>query len=134
MRAAVVLALLAGMASGCGTGDDRRQARDVVERFYAAVRADRAQEACSLVSPGLAAAIESQTGQSCEGVITRLHYEGGPAVVEAQVFITNAKVDLEGGESAFLDRGPAGWRLTALACRPEGGDPEKRPMDCEAQA
>ena len=132
MRAVVALGL-AALLGGCGTQDDRNQARQVVERFYDAVRHDRGGEACDLVTPGLADAIESQTEQSCEGVITRFDYEGG-AVENVQVFITNAKVDLNGGESAFLDRGVAGWRLTAIGCIPEGDEPLDKPMDCQADS
>jgi hypothetical protein len=132
MRWPLVLALALTMA-GCGTNDDRNQARQVVERFYDAVRHDRGDEACDLITPGLADAIESQTEQSCEGVITRLDYEGG-GVEDVQVFITTAKVDLNRGESAFLDRGVAGWRLTAIGCIAEGDEPLDKPMDCQAES
>jgi hypothetical protein len=130
-RSAIVV-LLAVLA-GCGTSDDRDQARGVVERFYDAVRHDRAAEACAQLSDSTIQELESQSGQSCAAVITRLRYTGG-AIVRAEVYITNAKVDLRGGESAFLDRQPTGWKLTAIGCRPEEGKPRDRPLQCEVQA
>ena len=132
-RALVLAALLALFALGCGTSDDRDQARAVVERFYAAIEADQAEEACEQLSDSTLEQLESQTGQSCEGVITRLEYSPG-AVVETEVFITNAKVDLDSGESAFLAREDDGWKLSAIACKPEKGKPADRPFECEVEA
>jgi hypothetical protein len=131
-RVPIVLLLLAVLA-GCGTSDDRAQARAVVERFYDAVRHDDGAAACAELSDAAAEALASQSGQSCASVVTRLEYEGG-AVVRAQVFITSARVDLRGGEAAFLDRGPEGWRISAVACRAEDGPPDTIPMECEAEA
>lgn len=133
MRGSIVLGALVALAAGCGTSDDRDQARGVVERFYDAVRHDRAQDACAQLSAATVEELESQTGQSCRGVIMRLEYVGG-AIVDVRVYITNAKVDLSGGESAFLNREPEGWKLTAIGCKPEDGKPRDRPFDCEAEA
>jgi hypothetical protein len=127
-------AILAAVSlAGCGTADDEAQSRQVVERFYDAVRHDRGEEACAQLSSDARKELESQTEQSCRGVITRLEYEGG-AIVGVHVFMTNAKVDLRNGESAFLDRQPEGWRLSAVGCKPEEGKPQDRPFDCEVEA
>lgn len=123
------------LLAGCGTTDDRSQVREVAERFYAAIDADRGEEACGLLSGPAREALEGQTGQSCGRVITRLDYEDKNAtVVSARVFITNAKVDLGSGESAFLSREARSWKLSAVACAPEGGKPRDRPFDCELEA
>ena len=124
--------VLAVVVAGCGTSDDRDQSRAVVERFYDAVRNDDAEEACAQLSESLVEQIESQTQQSCEDAITGFEYEGG-AIVDAEVYITNAKVDLRSGESAFLSRERDGWKLSALACRPEEGKPADRPFECEVE-
>jgi hypothetical protein len=121
------------LLTGCGTSDDREQAREVVTRFYDAIRADRPEEACAQLSGPARSALESQTGQSCRGAITRLDYRPGE-VVGAQVFITNAKVDLDSGESAFLSREAKTWKISALACKPEKGKPRDRPFECEVEA
>src|SRR3712207_6794318 len=97
-RLLLALALVASLAAGCGTADDRDEARATVERFYEAVRADDGKAACEELGESLLEAVESQTQQPCAGVITRFEYEGG-AVDRTAVFITNAKVDLASGES-----------------------------------
>ena len=130
---AVALVLAALLAGGCGTSDDRDQARATVERFYGAVRADDGEAACAELGESLLEQVESQTQQSCRGVITRFEYEGG-SVERTQVFATNAKVDLDSGESAFLSREDDGWKLSALACKAEKGKPADRPLECEAEA
>lgn len=130
---ALPLLALALLAGGCGTSDDRRDARAVVERFYDAVRSDDGETACQQLSAGAASQLESQAERSCAGAITALSYEGG-AVVGVQVYVTSAKVDLRNGESAFLDREPDGWRLSAVACAPEDGKPRDRPFECEVEA
>ena len=133
MRPVTIALLVLTALAGCGRSGDRAEARAVVERFYDAVRHDEGEVACAQLSSQTADALESQSGQSCASVVTRLDYEGG-AVVRAQVFITSARVDLRGGESAFLDREPEGWRISAVACRAEAGSPDKHPMECEAEA
>jgi hypothetical protein len=125
--------LLALVLAGCGTGDDREQAVGVVERFYDAVRHDRAEEACSQLSTAAMTQLESQAQQSCRGAVTQLEYEGG-GIVDAHVYLTNAKVDLRNGESTFLSLETDGWKITALACRPEQGKPRDHPYACEVEA
>jgi len=125
------LIVLAIGGAGCGTSDDRDQARAVVERFYDAVRDDRADAACAELSAATIEQLESQTQQSCDGVITRLEYQGG-AIVDTEVYITNAKVELRSRESTFLSREASGWKITAVACMPQG-KPADRPFDCEVE-
>jgi len=129
------LAALAAAASliGCGISDDRAQARAVVERFLDAVRAGDGEAACAQLGESTVRALETQSGQACERVITRLEHEGG-AVTRTRVYITSAIVELRGGERAFLDRGPEGWRISAVGCRPQDGPPQAYPMACEAEA
>src|SRR3712207_4552216 len=127
------LLLLLVLFAGCGTGDDADQARATVERFYEAVRADDGTSACEELGEALLEQVQSQTGQSCRGVITRFEYEGGD-VVDTEVYITAARVDLSGGESVFLGREEAGWKLSALACKAEKGKPADRPWECEVES
>lgn len=125
----LVLVLLAG----CGTADDRDQARATVERFYDAIRAGDAEAACEELGESLLEEVESRARQACGDVILGFEFEGG-AVDRAEVYITNAKVDLASGESAFLSREVDGWKLSAIACKAEKGKPADRPFECEAQA
>ncbi|WP_205695853.1 hypothetical protein [Conexibacter sp. SYSU D00693] len=124
----------AGVAlAGCGTSDDRDQARATVERFYDAVRHKDGEAACRQLSAPAQDQVEGQSGRRCNEAITALDLEG-EAVVGAEVWVTNAKVDLRSGESAFLGREAVGWRITALGCKPEGDKPADRPFDCEVEA
>ena len=131
--ALLLLVLAALLAGGCGTQDDRDEARATVERFYDAIREDDGEAACEELGESLLEQVESQTEQSCRGVITRLEYEGGE-IVGTEVYITNAKVDLRSGESAFLSREPDGWKLSAIGCKAEKGKPADRPFECEVDS
>jgi hypothetical protein len=135
MSGRLVIALAAVVTlGGCGTSGDADQSRAVVERFYDAVRQDDGSAACAQLSAPAAKALESQSGQSCASAVTRLDYEGG-AIERIQVYMTSAKVDLRGGEAAFLDREPGiGWRISAVACKAEEGPPNEHPMDCEVES
>lgn len=130
----VSLAILAAFAAaGCGTGEDRDQATEVTERFYAAVERGDGEAACAQLSAATAARLESQSGQACREVVTRLDLTPG-AVEDSEVYVNNAKVDLAGGDTAFLGREPTGWKLTAIGCRPVDGKPRHRPFECEVEA
>jgi hypothetical protein len=122
----------AGVAGGCASSDTN-DARATVERFYDAIRRDDPETACRQLSDAALKALQSQTGEQCRNAITHLEYGGG-AVVRTEVYGLNAKVDLRTGESAFVDGSGPGWKLSALACRGEEGDPKKVPMDCELES
>jgi hypothetical protein len=130
----VVPALVVCLAlAGCGSSDDRTEARAVTERFVTAFDANNGLEACGQLSRPAVEELESQEQTSCEQAVTELDLEGG-AVVNAKVYITNAKVDLASGESVFLNREPSGWKLSALGCKNTEGKPRERPLDCELEA
>ena len=133
MRVTLCALLLALVLGGCGTADDREQARNAVIRFYHALEEHRGGAACAELSPSTISQLESQSGQRCPRAITDLQLQGG-AVSRTQVFVTNAKVDVTSGESAYLDREVSGWKLSAVGCRPKEGKPRDRPLDCEVEA
>jgi putative lipoprotein len=132
VRLLVAIALVTAVA-GCGRSGDRDEARAAAERFYEAVRQDRGEVACAELSEATASAVADESGQPCAAAITDADYASG-AVVGVEVYITSARVELRGGESAFLDRGPDGWRISAVACRAQDGPPSVVPMDCEVEA
>ena len=131
--ALVTCALLTAIVAGCGQDTERDEARAVVERFTAAVRADRGRDACAQLSVAASDQLEGQSGEPCSVAVTRLRLETG-AVLGTHLYVTNAKVDLRGGQSAFLGREPRGWRLTAVGCHPVDGEPRDRPFDCELES
>jgi hypothetical protein len=126
------LVLVGSAVGGCGQRDDRDAVRTVTERFYAALEADDGERACEQLSESTRAELESQERRPCPEAVTELELQGG-GISRIEVFVTNAKADLAGGESAFLARGAEGWRLSAIGCRPQD-EPSKRPFDCELEA
>ena len=133
MRGAFATCVLALLAAGCGTSDDRDQALATAIRFFAAIE-DRPQDACEELSQATREQLESRYGdQPCAEVIARVPFEAGH-VERTEVWITNAKIDFASGESAFLTRESDGWKLSALACKPAEGKPADRPLECEVEA
>ena len=133
MRVTLGAVLVALVLGGCGTADDREQARNAVIRFYHAIEEGRGAAACGELSTATISQLESQSGQRCARAITDVRLKPG-AVERTQVFITNAKVDVASGESTFLNRERAGWKLSAVGCKAEQGKPRDRPLDCEVEA
>jgi hypothetical protein len=132
MRRFALLVLAAALLAGCGTSDDRDQARATAERFYAAMRAHDGVAACAQLSQETVTALERQESKPCGQAVRGLQLHGG-RVLRTRVYITNAIVDLSGGEHAFLGREPAGWKLDAVGCRFDRGEPRDRPADCQAE-
>jgi hypothetical protein len=127
------LALAAPLALGaCGTGSDRAQARAAVMRFYADVGRHDGGGACGELSRDAIKQLIEQEQASCSKAVTTLQFQPG-RITGVEVFVTNAKVDLSSGETAFLDRAPGGWKLSAVGCKPDD-KPADHPYDCEVQA
>jgi hypothetical protein len=125
-----VLALL--VLAGCGQSEDRVTVRKTTERFLAAVEAKQGAVACGVLSSDTRKELESQESKPCSQAIGSVDVSGGP-VLHVKVAITNAKVDLAGGESFFLSEEKSGWRISALGCR-ASTTPTKTPFDCELKA
>jgi hypothetical protein len=126
LRALVpVLALLA--LAGCGSSTDREQAERATLSFYRAVAAHDGTAACAELSDSAA-----KTIAPCARAVTGLALHGG-RVVRARVFITNALVELSGGDKVFLGREPDGWKVDAAGCNFAEGKPADRPADCEIE-
>jgi len=126
-----VVALLAATA-GCGQSDDRATVRTTVQRFLAAYEGDQGDAACAALSEDTRTELESQEKRPCPDAIGEVELKPG-AVKHVDVELTNAKVDLAGGESLFLAEEASGWKISALGCKPQG-DPTNSPMDCELEA
>ena len=128
--AAVMLAVLA--LAGCGQSADRATVRSTTERFLRAYDAKQGEVACAVLSSDTRKALESEESKPCPEAITSIDVSGGP-VLGVKVTITNAKVDLAGGESFFLSEQKSGWRISALGCR-ASTTPTETPFDCELEA
>jgi len=127
-----LLAAAALATAGCGQSGDRDTVRATTTRFLAAYGADRGDAACAALSEDTRTELESQEKRPCPDAIGEVELKPG-AVKHVDVELTNAKVDLAGGESLFLAEEASGWKISALGCKPQG-DPTNSPMDCELEA
>lgn len=134
LTAALPLLVAAGLLSGgCGQADDRRAVRDVAQAFGAALERHDGAAACALLTDPLVTELESQERAPCAQAVLDLGLTPAP-VTGSRVYVTSGQVELADGETAYLDRARAGWRLSAIGCRFEQGKPQDRPATCEAQA
>jgi hypothetical protein len=131
MRFATPALLLVLALAGCGQSDDRAAVRAVTERFYNAYDAKQGAVACSTIASETRKQLESEESEPCPDAVGSLEVSGGP-ILKVAVVMTNAKVDLAGGESVFLSEEQPGWRITALGCRPTK-TPTDTPFDCELE-
>jgi hypothetical protein len=122
-----------GLSSGCGGGGARADVRAVSDRFLRALEAHDYAAACTALSRQARAQLEDEEGKPCAEAIGGFGLQGS-AVRRVQVFMTDAKADLQDGDSLFLSNGTDGWRLDAIGCRPQGGKPADRPYDCALEA
>jgi len=129
----IAAAVLAIGTAACGRSDDRAEVRSVTDGFLAAYAADDGAAACARLSSHTVQALEDQEQAPCSRAVTELQLDVGD-IARVEVYVTNAKVDLTTGESAYLSEEAAGWRLSAVGCRPEDGKPADRPFECEAEA
>jgi hypothetical protein len=129
-RTALVLCAVGPLVAGCGRADDARSVTAVTERFLDAVARGDGQRACARLSPGAIEALEHDEGSPCAKAARGLGLEAS-RVTRAQVFATEAKVDLADGDSAFLELTSSGWRISAAGCTPQ---PRDQPYECELEA
>ena len=130
---AFMLLLLCLAATGCGRGEDRDRATEVAEKFLQAIGAGDAAVACGLLADDTRKALEDEESKPCGEAIGGVQIEAGaPAAVE--LYLTNAKADLDNGDSAFLSLTADGWRISAAGCKAGDGPPAEAPMDCELEA
>lgn len=129
----IMLAVVALAVIGCGQADERAQVRDVTQRFSAALGDGDGAAACALLDAPTRAALEQQEERACAEAIGSLGLRPA-AVARVRVFVTSAQVQLDGGEVAYLGRGRAGWRVSAVGCRFEDGKPQSRPATCALES
>ncbi len=105
----------------------------MVERFYRAVDEKQGDTACAQLSEETRKALRDEAKSPCRQAIVEpdLEFEG-ERVRQVEVSQTAAEVTFVGGERAFLDKGPGGWRISAAGCRPPAAP--KEPYDCEVES
>jgi hypothetical protein len=130
LLAPVMLLAAAAVATGCGTGADRRAAQAATERFATAMHRGDGATACAQLSSALRkTVVDDQPGARCAKAVLQLSVDGRRASV-VRVYATDAQVQLAGGDTFFLGDTREGWRLDAVGCRPHG----RGPYECEEQS
>jgi hypothetical protein len=127
---AVTAAALA--LSGCGRDGARADVQASVQRFGAAFAHRDGAAACALLSQDTRAKLEQSAGKRCAKALPDLPLKVG-SVVRIGVYVTNAEVDLDDGERAFLSYESGSWHLSAVGCKPHG-DPAGQPSDCQLES
>jgi hypothetical protein len=130
---ALVLGTVALCGQGCGQDANRDQVRAVTGRFYAAVANHDGATACAQLDPPTLKQLEQDEKATCAKAVEALGLARA-SITRVEVYVTNAKVDLSNGASAFLEQTASGWKLSALGCRPSGGDPQVHPLGCTVQS
>ncbi len=122
LLAAGAVALL---GPGCSSAE-RPEVERVASQFEDS--SEDPQARCDLLTPQALEQLEEQVETSCAEGIGDVPLEGG-AVEQVEVWGGDAQVRLS-GDTVFLTRTQAGWRVAAAVCapRPEG------PYDCEVEA
>ena len=117
--AALVLGAVA--LSGCAAAEHPEVAR--VATAFEDVSGDP-ESRCELLAPAALEQLEQTSGSPCATALEELPLAGGE-VSAVEVWGGDAQVRLE-GDTVFLTRTAAGWRVVAAACTPREG----RPYDC----
>jgi hypothetical protein len=126
-RSAALLAAgaLALLVSGCSSAELPEVERVATEFEDAS---GDAQARCDLLTPQALEQLEEQLQKSCAEGIGDVPLEGGP-VESVEVYGGDAQVRLS-GDTVFLSKTQAGWRVAAAVCTPQ---PEG-PYDCEVES
>ena len=125
-RSCVLLAVgaLGLLVSGCSSAE-QPQVERVATQFQDTSR--DAQARCGLLMPKTLEQLEEESEAACAEAIQDLPLEGGQ-VSRVEVWGGDALVEV-GGDTLFLTKASAGWRVAAAVCSPQ---PEG-PYDCEVE-
>jgi hypothetical protein len=126
---ALLVAIFAVLASGCGTDSSSADARRVVQSFYAALQRHDGGAACELLSDDTRSSLETSEKKPCDQAVFSLGLSPS-RVVRLRVYVTSAEATLDRGEAVFLDQDHQGWKISAVGCKPQ----HEQPYDCQLEA
>jgi hypothetical protein len=116
------------LAAGCGTASKEDDIIAVSDRFHAAIDARDGTAACAELSANAIETLERQEKRPCREAVLELDLPAGARASVAEVYVTSGYAELTDSNVAFLEEGPAGWKVAAAGCTPSSPD---RPYDCE---
>jgi hypothetical protein len=129
LQALTVIVVGAGLA-GCGANDPDGAA-DTASLLYASIAAREGETACEQLSEDTLRQLERDEQKPCAEAIVELPLSGSRPV-RTSSYVTEAKVDLDGGDSVFLEETGSGWRVTAAGCTPVRD--QEAPYECEVES
>lgn len=129
-QTAFLLLVVALALAGCGATDSGG-ATDAAERLYAAYAQDDGAAACATLSDDTREQLVKDEQMPCPEAVLALKLSGTRAVAQ-EAYITEAKVETDGGDSVFVEETGDGWLVTAAGCRPAPG--RESPYDCEVES
>jgi len=109
--------------SGCSSL--QAPARDVADRFSAAVAASDWAAGCGLLAPQTKAELEKSAGTACPTALADEDLPDAGPLEELAGFGTMAQVRFA-GDTVFVAQFPGGWKVMAAGCAPVSG----HPYDC----
>jgi hypothetical protein len=112
------------LLTGCG-GLAEGDVAEVAADFAAGDAAAR----CELLAPATLASLVEEESTSCEEAIEQVDIGSGD-VMDVGVWGEEAQAKLS-DDTLFLTHTPAGWRVFAAACVPQG---QEQPYDCEVES
>ena len=128
VRAASILLVVTGVLAGCGSARNSDPAVDTAVRFLTAVSDGDGAAACGLLAPATVEEVERDSGQACAEAVTDEELPEPGTVTGADVYGQWAMVRLD-GQAVFLAVFPAGWRVVAAGCQPQGERPHACAVD-----
>lgn len=123
-RAVVALALTGAAVSLAGCASASQPEVEKVATVFSNPGVD-AQSRCALLAPATRESLEQSA--PCTDAIGQLPFQGGD-VRSVQIWGGGAQAKV-GGDTVFLTRTDAGWKVTAALCQPRGNAPYR----CEVQ-
>ena len=124
IEAVGVVALL---STGCGAAPGTDAVTRAADQWLAAARAKDAAAMCRLLTPAAAESIASGD-ETCQQAVGDLDLPGAGPVETVQVWSDRAEVRT-GGDTLFLTKVSAGWRVSGAGCTFQGDEP----YDCDVE-
>ncbi|HEY8619138.1 MAG TPA: hypothetical protein VIM01_03570 [Dermatophilaceae bacterium] len=114
------------LVTGCSSvGPDPSRADSAALRFHQALTSGEPAAACGLLAPATLKEVEQSAHTPCAQALADAGIPDATAVTTTDVYGTNARVVLN-GDTVFLARFGAQWKVTAAGCKPRPG----LPYDC----
>ena len=125
----VTLFCVLALATGCSSaGPDPAQADLAAQRLHQALTSGEPAAACGLLAPATLKEVEQSAHTPCAQALADAGIPDATAVTTTDVYGTNARVVLN-GDTVFLARFGAQWKVTAAGCKPRPG----LPYDCDVK-